>query len=35
MILLSKNTLTESFKWYIVYICRVFQKGIIADKLHP
>ena len=25
-------TLNKSSKWYIVYICRVFQKGLIVDK---
>ena len=25
-------TLNKSSKWYIVYICRVFQKGLFADE---
>ena len=28
-------TLSKSSKWYIVYICRVFHKGLIADKFYP
>ena len=27
-------TLNRSSKWYIVYICRVFQKGLNADKFY-
>ena len=27
-----KYTLNKSSKWYIVYICRVFRKGLNADK---
>ena len=28
-------TLNKSFKWYKVYICRVLQKGFIADEFYP
>ena len=28
-------TLNKSSKWYIVYICRVFQKEWSADKFYP
>ena len=28
-------TLNKSSKWYIVYICRVFLKGLSADKFCP
>ena len=28
-------TLNKSSKCYIVYICRVFRKGLNADKLYP
>ena len=29
------STLIKSCKWYTVYICRVFQKGLIADEFYP
>ena len=28
-------TLNKSSKWYTVYICRVFRKGLNADKFYP
>ena len=28
-------TLNKSFKWYIVYICRVFRKGLIVYEFYP
>ena len=32
---MKSYTLNKSSKWYIVYIWRVFQKGLIADKFYP
>ena len=29
------TTLNKSSKWYIVNICRVFQKGLFADEFYP
>ena len=31
----SDYTLNKSSKWYIVYICMVFRKGLSADKFYP
>ena len=28
-------TLNKSSKWYIVYICRVFLRGLIVDEFYP
>ena len=31
----KQYTLNKSSKWYIVYICRVLQKGLIAHEFYP
>ena len=35
ILIISFYTLNKSSKWYIVYSCRVFRKGLNADKLYP